>query len=276
MELQTLEVTRSGTGVTTIAFNRPEKRNAMNPRMHEEMDALLDELAYDPGTRVLVLTGNGEAFCAGMDLKEYFIELKDRPREMDRIREVSQGWRDRKLRAFPAPTIAKVNGHCFGGAFATICACDFVLTAREAKFGLSEVNFGAVPAGPVSRAVTDVLGYRVALWYLLTGDAFDGEEAVNIGLANRAYPREELDDRVTELAERLAKKNEHALKLTKELFQHSRGMAHEPAMSLANAKVRELTYLQQGEWLDEGIGQFLEGRYKPGEGEYTAPAANGR
>ena len=88
-----------------------------------------------------MITGAGDAFSAGMDLKEFFIELKEKPAEYDRVTRVSVEWRGRTIRYFPKPTIAMVNGHCYGGAFTIVEACDLAVAADEAKFALSEINF---------------------------------------------------------------------------------------------------------------------------------------
>jgi trans-feruloyl-CoA hydratase/vanillin synthase len=273
MSLKTLLVTEDD-GIVTITLNRPEKKNAMNPTLHVEMDQVLTDLENRGDVRVLIITGAGDAFCAGMDLKEYFLELKDRPHDMDRIRQISQEWRDRKLRLFGAPTIAMINGHCFGGGFSIVAACDLAITSEDAKFGLSEVNFGQLPAGPVSLNMGELLSDRDALWYMLTGESFDGRRAAEIGLVNKVVPAAELGETVAALARSLREKNPHTLRLTKHLYRHTKGMDRDAALNYANAKVRELTYLTKGEWLEQGIGQFLRGEYRPGFGTYKPVEAD--
>jgi feruloyl-CoA hydratase/lyase len=144
-------------GITTLKFNRPEKRNAMSPQLHREMYDALSELQFDDETRVLVITGNGDAFCAGQDLKQYFYELKDDRRAREEIRRISHAWRHEKLNMFPKPTIAAINGWCFGGAFTVVCSSDIAITAEEAVFGLSEVNFNQIPGGLVTKVVQEIV-----------------------------------------------------------------------------------------------------------------------
>ena len=103
--------------VAKVILNRPDKKNAMNPQLHMDMTSALEALRYNENAAVLVITGAGESFCAGMDLKEFFHELKSKPDEYDRILRMAVEWRGRTLRQFPKPTIAMVNGYCFGGAF---------------------------------------------------------------------------------------------------------------------------------------------------------------
>src|SRR4029450_1880731 len=118
-------------GITWLIMNRPDKRNAMSPQLHLEMDDALAELAVDPQTHVLVLTGAGEAFCAGQDIKLYFRANDDAPAERAKARHASNQWRWHRLSNFPQPTIAMVNGYCFGGGFTQVCACDCALAADE-------------------------------------------------------------------------------------------------------------------------------------------------
>jgi len=150
---ETIKITKED-GITFVTFNRPEKRNAMSPQLHREMDEVLDELAVDPQTLVLVITGAGEAFCAGQDIELFFRAGAKDPAMMQRTRRASNRWRWQKLSTFAKPTIAMVNGFCFGGAFTQVCACDFAIAADEATFGLSEVNWGILPGGIVAWNVT--------------------------------------------------------------------------------------------------------------------------
>ena len=199
MSYQTLLIEKfEGIGVLTL--NRPQKKNAMNPQLHEDMTAALEELRYDDAVRVLIITGAGDTFCAGMDLKEVFYELQDQPARYDRIIRLATEWRGRTLRYYPKPTIAMVNGYCFGGAFSIVEGCDLATAADNATFGLSEINFKGFPGGSVSKTLANLFRPRDALFYGLTGRRFDGKTAANIGfvnlrLAGRAAARRNSEDR---------------------------------------------------------------------------------
>ena len=137
-------------GIAWVTLNRPEKRNAMNPQLHFDMVEALTWLNTEPECKLLVLGGAGESWCAGMDLKEFFRELDDKPVERALARDAYRRWGWYGLNRFSKPTIAMVHGYCFGGAFTPLIACDFAIAAEDATFGLSEVNWGIIPGGLVS------------------------------------------------------------------------------------------------------------------------------
>lgn len=251
-------------GIATVTLNRPNKRNAMNPRLHEEMTVALEQLRYDNEARVIVITGSGPAFCAGMDLKEFFSDLKSKPAEYDRITRLAVEWRGRTLRYFPKPTIAMINGFCFGGAFSIVEGCDLAIAAEEATFGLSEVNFKLFPGGSVSKSLANLLRPRDALWYGMTGRPFDGKRAAEIGFINVAVPLAKLREETMNVARELAGKDPFALKATKDGYRHSLEMTWDAAMSYSSAKEMELVVQQNDAWRTEGIGDFLKGKYRPG------------
>ena len=190
-EYKTLLVEKED-GITWVIFNRPEKRNAMSPQLHFDMYDAVTEAEGDPETQVMVITGAGSSWCAGMDLKEFFREGDQNPEFQRKVGWASQEWRWRKLFTFPKPTIAMVNGFCFGGAFTPMIACDFAIAAEDALFGLSEVNWGILPGGLVSRVVTDVMTLRDGLYHAMTGDPFDGKKAAEMRLVNYAVPADQL------------------------------------------------------------------------------------
>lgn len=255
-------------GITTLRFNRPEKKNAMSPTLHREMHDALSQLATDPGTDVLVVTGSGDSFCAGQDLKEYFYELKDSPQEREEIRRISHEWRHQLLYHFPKPTIAAINGWCFGGAFTVVASCDIAVAADESVFGLSEINFGNIPGGLVSKIVAELMLPRQALYYVLTGERFDGKRSVEIGFTTLSVPRDRLEEKTLEIANTLKAKDAHALRACKEVFKGMdlKTMHFEEAWYWLSAKVDQLTLQQKGGWIEEGIGKFMKGEYKPGLG----------
>jgi feruloyl-CoA hydratase/lyase len=210
-------------GIAWVSLNRPDKRNAMSPTLNREMLETLDALEVDARCKVLVITGAGSAFSAGMDIKEYFREVDGAtPIEVMRVRRASMGWQWRRLQLFPKPTIAMVNGWCFGGAFTPLVSCDLSIAADEAVFGLSEVNWGIIPAGNVTRAVAEKLGQSDALYYLMTGETFTGRQAAAMRLVNESVPLERLRERTRALALQLLDKNPHVLQAITSMPRQSR------------------------------------------------------
>lgn len=268
---ETVLVEKDG-GVTTVTLNRPKKKNCMSPTMHREMVEVLTTLRRDKETRVLVITGAGDSFCAGQDLKEFFFEQTD-PDQFEPIVEQSIDWRVRLLRAFPVPTIASINGWCFGGAFSIVASCDIAIAADEAIFGLSEINFGNFPGGLVSKQVADLFRPRDALFYILTGRQFNGKRAAEIGFVTYSVPKESLAAETKALASELSEKEPRALRMCKDVYRHSLSMPdYEVALDYSLTKSDQLSLLQKGAWKEKGIGQFLEGKYRPGFGAFDKDA----
>lgn len=265
MITQTIEVTISD-GVAKVLLNRPKKKNAMNPQLHADMAAVLEELRYDDNARVLVITGAGDAFCAGMDLREFFHDLREDPKEYDRVTRIATEWRSRTLRYYPKPTIAMINGYCFGGAFSIVESCDLAFAAQEAKMGLSEINFKGFPGGSVSKSLANLFHPRDALFYAMTGRAFGGEEAARIGFVNRSFPLVDLERETMAIAREIAGKDPVALQITKESYRHSLAMPLDAALNFTVAKEAEMTMRQGDAWRREGVGDFIAGEYRPGIG----------
>jgi trans-feruloyl-CoA hydratase/vanillin synthase len=261
-------------GITTIRLNRPKKKNAMSPTLHREMHAALRDLQFDNETQVLIITGSGDAFCAGQDLKEYFYDNKDSARQTEEIQQISHEWRHQMLNSFPKPTIASINGYCFGGAFTIVASSDIAIAANEATFGLSEINFGSIPGGLVAKAIATEMNYRQMLYYSLTGEQFDGKRSVEIGFTTMSVPRAELEAKTLAVANVLKGKDRHALRATKDAFKavDIRSMSYEDARSWLKARLLQMTYEQKNtNWLDHGISKFIAGEYAPGKG--AAPKA---
>ncbi|UFN51542.1 p-hydroxycinnamoyl CoA hydratase/lyase (plasmid) [Roseomonas sp. OT10] len=272
MELETLKIAKAD-GIATVTLNRPNKRNCMSPQLHQEMTEVLAKLRYDDEVRVVIITGAGDNFCAGMDLKEFFIALKDKPAEYERVWRQAAEWRGRTLRYYPKATIAMINGYCFGGAFSIVEGCDLAIAAEDATFGLSEINFKLFPGGTVSKSLANLLRPRDALWYGMTGRPFDGKTAAQIGLINLAVPRAELLETTMQVARELASKDPHAMKATKDGYRMSLEMSWDAACSYSFAKEQELVVAQGDAWRKEGIGDFLQGKYRPGLESHGAGAA---
>jgi trans-feruloyl-CoA hydratase/vanillin synthase len=254
--------------IAWVRFNRPDKRNCMSPKLNRRMLEVIDELEFRDDVGVLVLTGEGSAWSAGMDLKEYFRETEARGLEGVRHsqREAYAWWK--RLRWYQKPTIAMVNGWCFGGGYGPLMACDLAFAAEEAQFGLSEINWGILPGGGASKVATELLSFRRAMYHAMMGENVDGKTAAEWGLVNEAVPLAGLRARVVEVCENLLKKNPVALKAAKDAIRRVREMTYENAEDYL-IRAQEAANSFDNEGRKEGIRQFIDDKsYKPGLGEY--------
>jgi trans-feruloyl-CoA hydratase/vanillin synthase len=256
-------------GIAWVSLNRPEKRNAMNPTLNAQMHEVLDFLEADPRCKVLVLTGAGEAFSAGMDLKEYFRETEAKGHmAIRKVQRINYGWL-RRLRWFERPTIAMVNGWCFGGAFSPLFACDLAVAAEEATFGVSEINWGIIPGGNVTKVLIELMSARDAMYYTLTGLTFDGKKAAEMRLVNEAVPLAKLRDRVTQICASLLDKNPATLKAAKDAVKRVAEMTFDAAEDYLVVRQESLNFLDKTDGRKEGIKQFIDDKtYRPGLGAY--------
>ena len=254
--------------IAWVRFNRPDKRNCMSPRLNRRMLEVLDALEFDDDVRVLVLTGEGTAWSAGMDLKEYFreTEAKGLGAVRQSQREAYSWWR--RLRWYQKPTIAMVNGWCFGGGYGPLFACDLAFAADEANFGLSEINWGILPGGGATKVARELLSFRRAMYHTLTGETIDGRTAAEWGLVNESLPLAELEARVTEVAQLIVRKNPVALKAAKDAVRRVGEMTYDNAEDYL-IRAQEAANSFDNEGRKEGIRQFIDEKsYKPGLGGY--------
>jgi len=245
--------------IRTVTLNRPGHRNALTPAMQSELIAALDDAAASPTTRVLVLTGAGKAFCAGLDL-EALMREPEAPPETTNLELSGDAYRfARILRALyelPIPTIAAVNGHAIAGGTGIATVCDFTLAVPTAKFGYSEVKIGFVPA-VVSAYLTLQIGDKRARNLLLTGTLFDAPHAHSLGLVTELVEPELLATRVHQLAETLIANSPASLRETKALLANQNRSWLDAAISLA---IEANNSARQTPDFREGIAAFLEKR----------------
>jgi trans-feruloyl-CoA hydratase/vanillin synthase len=255
-------------GVAWVKFNRPEKRNCMSPKLNRQMLRVLDELEYRDDVGVLVLAGEGTAWSAGMDLKEYFRDNEGKGLgAMRQAQRESYGWW-RRLRWYQKPTIAMVNGWCFGGGYGPLFACDLAFAAEEAQFGLSEINWGILPGGNAAKIARELMSFRRTMYHALMGENIDGKTAAEWGLVNEAVPLAALSERVSAVAQVLLTKSPVALKATKDAIRRIGEMTFDNAEDYL-VRAQEAANSFDNEGRKEGIRQFIDEKsYKPGLGGY--------
>lgn len=253
MEFETLRVQSSEDGALVL-MNRPERRNAFNSLMVEELTAAFESLRDDPA-HLIVLTGAGKAFSAGADL-EYMSSIK--------VAGEQENLRDAKALAnlletistHPKPVIARVNGPAIGGGLGLVCACDMGFAVESAFFAFSEVRLGLVPAviGPYA---VRVLGERNARRWMLTGDRIDLDAALAMGLVQAAAPADSLDALILEIAQSINASGPEALTACKELIRRS---GEQELADLKPWTAELIAKLRAGEEGQEGMRAFLEKR----------------
>ncbi|HMF92101.1 MAG TPA: enoyl-CoA hydratase-related protein [Candidatus Angelobacter sp.] len=241
-------------GIATITLNRPDKRNAISYELIADLTAALKAAASSPA-QVVILTGAGSAFCAGMDL-ENLKQLIGHSDEQNRKDSETMAGLFRSLYDCPKPTIAAVNGAAIAGGTGLATLCDFTLAVPEAKLGYTEVRIGFVP-GIVSSYLIANIGEKRARDLLLTGRLFGAEEAHRLGLVNEIVAAEQLMPRAYELARQLMENSPASLRATKALL--SSYTKEQLDRQVAQA-VRENAAIRQTADFKEGITSFLEKR----------------
>jgi E-phenylitaconyl-CoA hydratase len=204
--------------VATITYNRPEVRNAVNAELREDLNAAWEQFRDDEDAWIGIVTGAGESFCAGADMKDPAGSAGTWPGsfwEIPTINSYESGLEVWK------PTIAAVNGHCLGYGLTLVTRCDFVIAADDAQFGFPEVRLG-VPTIVGALRLPDRVGWSNAMELLLTGDRVDASRAQEIGLAWKVVPRDELMAEARRLADRLLQAAPLAARATKEVAARGR------------------------------------------------------
>ena len=212
-------------GVTTITMNRPEVKNALNPALIQEMHQVLDEIAMDETARVVILTGTGDSFTSGADLRSFGGGRQGNPDRQEGYRNY-HGWIDllEKVRLFPMSTIAAVNGWALGWGFNLAMVCDFTIVANEAGIGIPEMSYDDGPAGGTIKSLLTYFPYKKAVYYLITGEIVTGAEAEKWGIATKVVPRTQILEESNKLAAVMKAHDPMGvwglkLKIWKELYQ---------------------------------------------------------
>jgi methylglutaconyl-CoA hydratase len=242
-------------GIATITLNRPEKRNAVSFELVADLLSALDAAEHSAAVQVVIITGAGKAFCAGLDL-ESLQALVGKTHEENLKDSATMAGLFRRVYDFPKPTIAAVNGAAIAGGTGIATMCDFTLAVPEAKFGYTEVRIGFVPAIVSSYLVFQV-GHKTARDLLLTGRLFGAEEAFRIGLVNQLAAPEELMTRARELAATLMENSPTSVRATKALINGF--IKQQLDLQVAQA-VEDNARIRTTEDFREGISSFLEKR----------------
>jgi len=247
--------------IATITLNRPDKRNSITTQMIAELQSALDAIETTH-TRVVILTGAGSAFCAGMDLALLQAIAAQSPSEnQEDSRRMAKMFR--RVWSYSKPMIAAVNGHALAGGCGLATLCDFTLAVPEAKFGYTEVKIGFLPA-IVSVFLTRQIGEKRTRDLLLTGRLVEASEAKELGMINEIVPREQLMARARELSEVLIAASPSSVTRAKRLLVTAAAASLDADLEravLENARMRCTPDFK------EGLASFLEKRKPVWQGE---------
>jgi methylglutaconyl-CoA hydratase len=249
-----VEIERDGP-IARVWFNRPEQHNALSPELADALVAALRELATDASNRVVVLGGRGASFCAGADIaamKASAVATYD-----ENVAEAGKlGGFFAAIADFPRPVVGRVHGNVLGGGVGLACACDVTIASDDAKFGLTEVRLGIIPA-LISPYVVRRLGDRHARELMLTGERFGADVALRVGIAHHVVPAAELDAKVAERCAELLKAAPEAQRRVKQLLER---WADTPWSDYRAALPATLAEVRGSEEAKDGLSSFFEKR----------------
>lgn len=251
---QTITYTKENL-VAKVTLNRPEIHNAFNEIMIQELIDVFKNISEDKDVRVVVLAGNGKSFCAGADLnwmkKVVDFSYEENLKESLELAELFY-----LIYSLPKPTIARVNGAAIGGGAGLVAVCDLVIASEKAKFSLSEVKLGLVPAC-ISPYEVRRIGEKNCRELFLTGERINAQKALEFGLANQVVPHDELDKAVDELVKQLSNSGPNALAMCKTLLQNVPLMSFEEVKKYTAEMIASLRMSDEGQ---EGMNAFLQKR----------------
>lgn len=254
----TVRVETDDRGVATVTINRPEKHNAFGMELIAELIETFTRLNNDGNVRVMVLTGGGKSFSAGADLN-WMRSMAEFTEEENFADSVQLAELMSVLDGMRCPTIARVNGPVFGGGVGLVTCCDIAVSVDTAKFALTEVRLGLVPA-VISPYVIDAIGERQARRYFLTGEAIEADKALAIGLVHEVVGGNKLDETVEATVRRLLKGGPKALIAAKELIAEHVGAGETARDRLKRKTSRIIAQLRVSAEGQEGLSSFLEKR----------------
>jgi enoyl-CoA hydratase/carnithine racemase len=238
-------------GIATITLNRPDVLNALTPSMLVEIRQAVEATAADDAVGVIVMTGAGRAFSAGVDLKALG-EVMVEGESVESIVDEPGRALIEAIQTVPKAVIAKVNGFCLTGALEIILGCDLIVATEEARLGDTHAKWGLRPTWGMSARLPRAVGLHRAKELSFTAAMITGAEAERIGLVNRAVPAEDLDEVVRELANAILANSRGSIAAYKHLYLHGMGT------TLPNALELEFGTTFEIEDTDERAGQFLK------------------
>ena len=243
-------------GIATITLDRPDAMNALGRELLAELVSALDDVAADESVKVLVLRGNGRAFCAGADLKTFEALFQDPAHLPGYIREINDVLF--QLEGLPVPVIAVVHGFALAGGLELMMACDMVVVEETARIGDQHVNFGLMPGGGSTQRLPRLVGSQRAMELLTTGRWLSGAEAVEWGLALKTAPMDQLDEELEKLVAPLRTKSRPGLGWIKSVTNRGRDLSVRDGVAVEGMAFAQ--YVATSTHPSEGVQAFMEKR----------------
>lgn len=243
-------------GISTVTLNNPDKHNAFDDKIIEELTAAFEQINNNKDVRVMILAATGKNFCAGGDLAwmkrmaSYSYE-----ENINDSKALAKMYND--LNFLAVPTIARVQGIAFGGGVGLVSCCDMALATPDASFSLSEVKIGLIPA-VISPYVVAAIGQRAARRYFITAERFDAQTALELGMVSKVVEKEQLDHEIDKLAETLLANSPAAIVGAKQLvFDVAGRKINDELIDSTCERIAEIRVSAEGQ---EGLTAFLEKR----------------
>ncbi|AWR94742.1 enoyl-CoA hydratase/isomerase family protein [Acidianus brierleyi] len=250
--METLDVKKEN-GIGWIYLNRPDKLNAINLKMINEIDSILKDFETDNEIRVVIFTGKGKAFCAGADISQF--------KELNTMTAWNFARKGRELmdyiERFMKPTIAMINGYALGGGLELAMACDFRIASEDSMLGLPEINLGIYPGFGGTQRLVRLVGKPKAMEIMMTGDRIRADEGERIGLINKVVTKESLEEETLKFAAKLLEKSPLILSILKNIILYGNDS---PIVDGLNMESLGWGYVFSTEDEKEGVDAFLNKR----------------
>lgn len=239
--------------VATLILNRPETKNAMSPPLMQETLHALEQIALDESVRAVVLTGVGDSFTSGADLNWFGGANKASTPEEGHRRYLMALDLEEKLRLYPKPTVAAINGWALGWGFWLAMLCDIAILAEGARMGVPEINIGDFPAGGTIKSMITYVPHRKALYHLITGESINSDDAYRMDLVNKVVPKERLMEEAHSMADVMKDKNPNILRYLKMAFWREKYLNYDDAIELEILQAGQSRGLRLGKEDEDGI-----------------------
>lgn len=254
--------------IAVIRMNRPSKKNAFSPTMSVEILDAMTRIERDDSIRGILLTGVEDSFSAGLDLDLSFCQTMEESNASNfrKVMDPILAWY-LKYYEMPKPTVAAVNGHCYGGGVVPVSLSDVAIASERSQYALSEINFAHFPAGGTTWAVSHFLLPKHFEYLCLSGDRIDAFEAARMGLVTKVVTHEQLENEAWRVVKRLAGKHPNAYRTAKAMCRMTPRMSFAEAIKLEMAHIHENYFLTEGEMVKVALKQFKQKQIKTGTGE---------